>query len=95
MPVIESIRRTGVKSLREIAAELEARGIRTPRGGTTWTAMAVKRILDRRAAGGAPVHQLGREVAPRRAGPREPEHGLEEAAVVEGGTPGPGLLGRQ
>jgi DNA invertase Pin-like site-specific DNA recombinase len=50
MPVIESIRRTGVKSLREIAAELEARGIRTPRGGTAWTAMAVKRILDRTGA---------------------------------------------
>jgi hypothetical protein len=50
MPVIESIRRAGVKSLREIAAELEARGIRTPRGGTAWTAMAVKRILDRTGA---------------------------------------------
>jgi DNA invertase Pin-like site-specific DNA recombinase len=49
MPVIESIRRTGVKSLREIAAELEARGIRTPRGGTAWTAMTVKRVIDRRA----------------------------------------------
>jgi hypothetical protein len=49
MPVIESIRRTGVKSLREIAAELEARGIRTPRGGTAWTATMVKRVIDRRA----------------------------------------------
>jgi DNA invertase Pin-like site-specific DNA recombinase len=47
MPVITSIRRTGATSLRGIAAELEARGIRTPRGGTAWTATAVKRILDR------------------------------------------------
>jgi DNA invertase Pin-like site-specific DNA recombinase len=47
MPVITSIRRTGATSLRAIAAELEARGIRTPRGGTAWTATAVKRILDR------------------------------------------------
>jgi DNA invertase Pin-like site-specific DNA recombinase len=50
MPVIESIRQAGATSLREIAAELEARGIRTPRGGTAWTAMAVKRILDRTGA---------------------------------------------
>jgi hypothetical protein len=35
--------------LRAIAAALEAREIRTPRGGTAWTAMAVKRILDRSA----------------------------------------------
>jgi hypothetical protein len=50
MPVITSIRRTGATSLREIAAELEARGIRTPRGGTAWTATTVKRVIDRRAA---------------------------------------------
>jgi len=50
MPVIASIRRTGATSLRAIAAELEARGIRTPRGGTAWTAMAVKRVIDRSAA---------------------------------------------
>ena len=47
------------------------------------------------APGGAPVHQIGREVAPRRAGPGQPEHGFEEAAVVKGRPPGPGLLGRQ
>jgi DNA invertase Pin-like site-specific DNA recombinase len=50
MPVIESIRQAGATSLREIAAALEARGIRTPRGGTAWTATAVKRVLDRSAA---------------------------------------------
>jgi DNA invertase Pin-like site-specific DNA recombinase len=49
MPVITSIRRTGATSLRAIAAELEARGIRTPRGGTAWTAMTVKRVIDRGA----------------------------------------------
>jgi DNA invertase Pin-like site-specific DNA recombinase len=47
LPVITSIRRTGATSLRAIAAELEARGIRTPRGGTAWTATTVKRILAR------------------------------------------------
>jgi DNA invertase Pin-like site-specific DNA recombinase len=50
MPVIQSIRQAGATSLRKIAAALEARGVRTPRGGTTWTAMAVKRVIDRSAA---------------------------------------------
>ena len=45
MPVITSIRRTGAKSLRAIAAALEARG-----GGTAWTATTVKRVIDRSAA---------------------------------------------
>jgi Ca2+-binding RTX toxin-like protein len=44
---------------------------------------------------GAPVHQPGRQVAPGRAGPGQPEHGLEEAAVIEGRTSGLGLLRRQ
>jgi Recombinase len=47
MPVIVSIRRTGATSLCEIAAALQTRGVRTPRGGTAWTATTVKRILDR------------------------------------------------
>ncbi len=50
MPVVASIRRAGAASLREIAAALEARGVRTPRGGTAWTAMTVKRVIDRSAA---------------------------------------------
>jgi DNA invertase Pin-like site-specific DNA recombinase len=50
MPVIEGIRQAGATSLREIAAALEARGVRTPRGGTAWTATTVKRILDRSTA---------------------------------------------
>jgi DNA invertase Pin-like site-specific DNA recombinase len=49
MPVIESIRHAGATSLREIAA-LQAHGVRTPRGGTAWTAMTVKRVIDRSAA---------------------------------------------
>jgi len=44
---------------------------------------------------GAPAHQLGGEVAPGGAGAGQPKHGLEEPAVVDGGTSGPGLLGWQ
>jgi DNA invertase Pin-like site-specific DNA recombinase len=50
MPVIASIRQGGATSLRAIAAVLEARGVRAPRGGAVWTAMAVKRVIDRAAA---------------------------------------------
>jgi DNA invertase Pin-like site-specific DNA recombinase len=50
MPVIASIRQAGATSLRAIAAALQARGVRTPRGGVVWTAMAVKRVIDRSAA---------------------------------------------
>ena len=49
MPVIESIQQAGATSLRAIAAALEARGVRTPRGGTAWTATTVKRVIDRSA----------------------------------------------
>jgi DNA invertase Pin-like site-specific DNA recombinase len=47
LPLIDDIRRGGAKSLREIAAQLTARGVRTARGGA-WTATAVKNVLDRR-----------------------------------------------
>jgi hypothetical protein len=52
--VIAEIRRGAAKelTLREIAAALEARSVSTPRGGTSWTATAVKRVLDR--GGGTP-----------------------------------------
>jgi hypothetical protein len=50
MPVIEDIRQAGTTSLRAIAAALEARGVRTPRGGTAWTATTVKRVIDRTGA---------------------------------------------
>src|SRR4051812_31765456 len=48
LPVIEEVRRGGATSLRQVAAALTARGVRTPRGGA-WTAAAVKSALDRQA----------------------------------------------
>jgi DNA invertase Pin-like site-specific DNA recombinase len=48
LPVIHEIRSAGCSTLREIAAVLNRRGIQTPRGGA-WTAMAVKRVIDRAA----------------------------------------------
>jgi hypothetical protein len=53
MSVIDSIRQARTKSLRKIAAALEACGVRTPRSGTAWTAMAVKRVIDRSAGASA------------------------------------------
>ena len=50
LPVIEEIRRGGATSLRQVAAALAARGVRTPRGGA-WTAAAVRNVLARRARG--------------------------------------------
>ena len=46
LPVIASIQVAGVSSLRAIAGELNARRIETPRKGE-WSAMQVKRVLDR------------------------------------------------
>lgn len=46
LPAVEEARRQGAASLREIADALNARGIQTARG-STWTAMAVKRVLER------------------------------------------------
>jgi DNA invertase Pin-like site-specific DNA recombinase len=48
IPVIREIQTAGCSTLREIAAVLNRRGIQTPRGGA-WTAMAVKRVIDRAA----------------------------------------------
>ena len=44
-PVIADIRNQGASSLRQIAAELNRRGIPTARGGK-WSAVQVKRIFD-------------------------------------------------
>ena len=44
LPVIAEIRASGVTTLREIAAELNVRGEKAPRGGN-WSAMQVSRIL--------------------------------------------------
>jgi DNA invertase Pin-like site-specific DNA recombinase len=45
-PTIREIQAAGATSLRQVAAELDRRGIPTPRGGK-WTAAAVKRAIDR------------------------------------------------
>ncbi len=47
VPIITEIEVLGAKSLREIAAGLNERGIPTARGGTEWTAIAVSRVLRR------------------------------------------------
>jgi DNA invertase Pin-like site-specific DNA recombinase len=47
-PVVAEIRAAGHTSLRAIAAELNARGIPSPRGGE-WSSVAVMRLLDREA----------------------------------------------
>ncbi len=44
-PIVGKLRAQG-QSLRQIAAELVARGIRTPRGGV-WSAAAVRAVLGR------------------------------------------------
>ena len=47
--LMASLRASG-RTLRQIAAELTARGIPTKEGGMMWTHTAVGRILQRRAA---------------------------------------------
>ncbi len=47
-PVIEELKASGAVSLRQIAAGLNARGIKAPRGGA-WSAFQVKRVLERMA----------------------------------------------
>ena len=46
MPVIESLRASGISDLRGLAAALNQRGIRTARGGQ-WHVSNVKNVLDR------------------------------------------------
>jgi hypothetical protein len=45
-PVVAEIRAAGATSLREIAAGLNASGISTAQGGQ-WSAMQVKRVMER------------------------------------------------
>jgi DNA invertase Pin-like site-specific DNA recombinase len=45
-PIIEELKAAGAGSLRQIAAGLNARGIKTARGGE-WTAMQVQRVIQR------------------------------------------------
>jgi DNA invertase Pin-like site-specific DNA recombinase len=44
-PVIADIKRAGCSTLREIAAALQARGVATPRGGTSWSPSQVSNLL--------------------------------------------------
>ena len=46
MPIIKEIQATGLSSLRDITAALNARGVKTARGGE-WHPTQVKRVLDR------------------------------------------------
>lgn len=45
LPYIEAARKAGATSLAQIAAALEARGVRTARGGSCWAPAQVARIL--------------------------------------------------
>jgi DNA invertase Pin-like site-specific DNA recombinase len=49
LPIVQQIRALGIATLLGIAAELNARGVRTPRGGD-WHASSVKNLLAREAA---------------------------------------------
>lgn len=83
-PYIFAARKAGCFSLRDLAAALTARGIRTPGGKSQWTAEQVRRVLrqiahDRIANGTGPGGDGGKELAsrsptnrptPRRALPR-------------------------
>ena len=44
-PFIRDARKAGATSLRQLAAALTARGVRTPRGGTVWQATQVRNVL--------------------------------------------------
>ncbi|MDX8492701.1 recombinase family protein [Mesorhizobium sp. VK22B] len=46
LPIIRDIQASGIKSLRQIAVALNARGIASARGGT-WTAVQVTDIINR------------------------------------------------
>lgn len=49
LPIIDSIRKVGISSHKALAEALNARGVRTARGGA-WHATSVARLLGRRAA---------------------------------------------
>ena len=47
LPAVERARAAGAGTLAGIAAALEREGVRAPRGGSRWTATAVRRVLAR------------------------------------------------
>ena len=60
LPIIERIQANGATSLRAIAAELDAQGVLTDRGGK-WAAQQVLGILRRAGSGQTAIlHPLGR-----------------------------------
>lgn len=52
LPIIEQLRRAGLSTLRDIADALNARGVKTARGGA-WHASTVQRVLARQVPGEA------------------------------------------
>jgi hypothetical protein len=46
LPLIREVQASGARTLAEIAAALNARGVPTARGAS-WAPMTVKRVLDR------------------------------------------------
>lgn len=53
LPYIIDARRAGASTLRELAEALGARGVRTPRGTTSWRPVQVQRVLRRAETGTA------------------------------------------
>jgi hypothetical protein len=51
LPIIDSLRSAGVTDLRGLAASLNARGVRTARGGT-WHVSNVRNVIARQRSGG-------------------------------------------
>ena len=45
LPYVTAARKAGASSLAQIAEALEARGVRTPRGGTRWAPAQVRRVM--------------------------------------------------
>lgn len=49
--IIRDIERAGITKLAHIAKALEARGVRTPRGSTSWQAAQVGRVMTMAGSG--------------------------------------------
>ena len=49
MPYVEAAQKAGAVTLQQIGQALEARGVRTPRGGTRWAPAQVARVMKKAA----------------------------------------------